>query len=54
MTSPAPHTKLRKHNFDIFEVPISKDPESLFCDTDFLKTYIGKTPAPAKICEETK
>jgi len=53
MSRPASHIKLRKHNFDIFEEKIIKDPESLFCDTEFLEKLTGKKPAPAKICGES-
>jgi hypothetical protein len=29
-----------------------QDPESLFCDTEFLKKIIGKEPAKGKECKE--
>lgn len=31
-----------------------KDPESLFCDTEFLTTLIGKEPTKGKECKDKK
>ena len=41
------------HNFDLINPIIIKDPESLFCDTEFLEKLMGKKPASAEECEES-
>ncbi len=56
MSSPLQHDapgqeKKNKHDFSIFNIEIKTDPESLFCDTEFLEKILGKKPRPAKECE---
>lgn len=38
----------------IRRVPLKpwKDPESLFCDTKFLREFLGKEPAKGKECKD--
>jgi hypothetical protein len=31
-----------------------KDPESLFCDTEFLRKIVGKEPAKGDECKDTE
>ena len=53
----AQHEKLYYPGINIDNIKESerfqKDPESLFCDTEFLEKLMGRKPAPAKVCEES-
>jgi len=39
---------------DITEIKPWVDPESLFCDTEFLEKLMGKSPKPGKVCKDGK
>lgn len=45
---PAPRIKKQRHRHPLKPW---KDPESLFCDTEFLENFIGKEPTKGKECK---
>ncbi len=47
-SNPAPRIKEQKHRHPLKPW---KDPESLFCDSEFLKKLIGKEPTKGKECK---